>query len=114
MGSLSFINDLVYAAGGCNIFFQKPLAYFTADSEDVASANPNLVFFIFGTRREMKETDIPSLIAKRGWEGVDALEKGKIVVSLEGDLPLTHSGPSAIKNVGLLSEKLRELGVLPK
>ncbi len=62
----------------------------------------------------MKETDIPSLVAKRGWEGVDALEKGKIVVSLEGDLPVTHSGPSAIKNVGLLSEKLRELGVLPK
>jgi len=112
MGSLSFINDLVYAAGGCNIFFEKALAYFTADFGDVAAANPNLMFFIFGTRREMNELDIPSLIAKRGWEGVEALEKGKIVVSLEGDLPVTHSGPSAIKNVRLLSQKLRECGVL--
>jgi len=114
MGSLSFINDLVYAAGGCNIFFQKALAYFTADFQDVAAANPNIMFFLFGTRREMKETDIPSLIAKRGWDAVEARQKGKIVVSLEGDLPLTDSGPSGIKNVRLLSEKLREFGMLPK
>jgi iron complex transport system substrate-binding protein len=114
MGSLSFINDLVYAAGGCNIFFEKPLAYFTADSQDVAAANPNLMLFIFGTRREMKETDIPSLITNRGWKGVDAVRKGKLVVSLEGDLPLTDSGPYGIKNVRLLSEKLREFGMLPK
>ncbi len=114
MGSLSFINDLVYAAGGCNIFFEKALAYFTADSQDVAAANPNLMFFIFGTRREMKETDISSLVAKRGWEGVDAVRKGRMVVTPEGDLPLTHSGPSAIKNVRLLSQKLSEFGVLPK
>lgn len=114
MGSLSFINDLVYAAGGCNIFFEKALAYFTADSKDVAAANPNLMFFIFGTRREMREADIPSLITNRGWKGVDAVRKGKIVVSLEGDLPLTDSGPSGIKNVRLLSEKLRESGMLPE
>ena len=114
MGGLSFVNDLVYAAGGCNIFFQKALAYFTAHSKDVAAANPNLMFFIFGTRREMKETDIPSLIAKRGWEGVDAVREGRMVVTPEGDLPLTHSGPSAIRNVRILSEKLREFGMLPK
>jgi iron complex transport system substrate-binding protein len=114
MGGLSFINDLVYAAGGYNIFFEKALAYFTADFEDVAAANPSLMFFIFGTRREMKETDIPSLMTKRGWERVEALKKGRIVASLEGDLPITHSGPSAIKNVRLLSEKLREFGVLAK
>ena len=114
MGSLSFISDLLYAAGGCNIFFEKPLAYFTADFQDVAAAKPNLVFFIFGTRREMKETDIPSLITKRGWEGVDAVREGRMVVTPEGDLPLTHSGPSAINNVRILSEKLREFGMLPK
>ncbi len=114
MGSLSFINDLVYAAGGCNIFFEKALAYFTADSKDVAAANPNLMFFIFGTRREMKETDISSLITLRGWEGVDAVRRGRIVVTPEGDLPLTHSGPSAINNVRILSEKLREFGMLAK
>jgi iron complex transport system substrate-binding protein len=114
MGSLSFINDLVYAAGGYNIFFEKALAYFTADFQDVAAANPNIMFFLFGTRREMKETDIPSLIAKRGWDAVEAPQEGKIVVSLEGDLPLTDSGPSAIRNVRLLSQKLSEFGVLPK
>jgi ABC-type Fe3+-hydroxamate transport system substrate-binding protein len=114
MGSLSFINDLVYAAGGCNIFFEKALAYFTADFGDVAAANPSVIFFLFGTRREMRETDIPSLMTNRGWEGVDAVRKGNIVVSLEGDLPLTDSGPSAIDNVRLLSQKLSEFGVLAK
>lgn len=114
MGGLSFINDLFYAAGARNIFFEKPQAYFTADFEDVAAANPNLMFFILGSRREMKETDISSLITKRGWEGVEAVRKGRIVVTPEGDLPLTHSGPSAINTVRILSEKLREFGMLAK
>jgi iron complex transport system substrate-binding protein len=114
MGSLSFINDLFYAAGARNIFFDKPEAYFTADFEAVAAANPDLMFFLLGSRREMKETDIFSLITKRGWEGVEAVRKGRIVVTPEGDLPLTHSGPSAIKNVQLLSQKLTDFGALPR
>lgn len=62
----------------------------------------------------IRETDIPWLVTRRGWERVEAAEKGKIAVALEKDLPLTHSGPSAIKNIRLLSKKLREFGALPE
>lgn len=38
--------------------------------------------------------------------------RNKIVVSLEKDLPIPHSGPSFIKTIMLLSEKFRELDVI--
>jgi len=79
---------------------------------DVAAANPNFILFIFEPPLEVKEADIASLIKNRGWERVDAVEKGRIALALEKDLPLTHSGPSFINNIRLLSEKLKEFGVL--
>jgi len=114
IGGLTFINDLISAAGARNIFEEKPLTYFTANFADVAAANPDFILFVFEAHRVMREIDIPSLIRSRGWERVEAVEKDRIALTLEEDLPVTHSGPSAIKNIRLLSEKLREFGVLPK
>lgn len=114
IGGLTFINDLISAAGACNIFSETPLTYFTPNFKDVAGANPNFILLIFENHREMEETDVLSLIRSRGWERVEAVEKDKIALTLEKDLPLTHSGPSAIKNISLLSRKLREFGMLAK
>jgi len=114
IGGLTFINDIVYAAGARNIFSEKLLSYFTADFKDVAAANPNFILFILEPPLEMKETNIASLVKNRGWERVEAVEKDKIALTLEKDLPLTHSGPSFINSIRLLSEKLREFGMLAK
>jgi len=114
VGGLTFVNDLIHVAGACNIFGEEPLTYFTPDFKDVAAANPNFILFIFESHQGIKEADIPSLVRSRGWERVDAVEKGKIALTLEKDLPLTHSGPSFIRNLRLLSEKLREFGVLAR
>ncbi len=114
IGGLTFINDLISAAGAYNIFSEIPSTYFTPNLEDVADANPDFILFVYESPRMMRETDIPSLIRSRGWERVEAVEKDKIALTLEKDLPLTHSGPSAIKNIRLLSEKLREFGMLAK
>ena len=114
IGGLTFINDLVYAAGARSIFSEKLLSYFTADFKDVAAANPNFILFILEPPLEMKETNIASLVKNREWERVEAVEKDKVALTLEKDLPLTHSGPSAINNIRLLSKKLREFGMLAK
>jgi ABC-type Fe3+-hydroxamate transport system substrate-binding protein len=114
IGGLTFINDLISAAGACNIFSETALTYFTPNFEDVAAANPDFILFILEPPLEMEETDIASLIKNRRWEGVEAVGKNKIALTSEEDLPLTHSGPSAIKNIRLLSKKLREFGVLAR
>ena len=114
IGGLTFINDLISAAGACNIFSGKPVTYFTPNFKDVAAANPNFILIILEPPLEMKDTNITSLIKNRGWEEVEAVKKDKIALTSEKELPLTHSGPSAIKNVRLLSEKLKEFGLLAK
>ena len=108
-GGLTFISDLIYAAGGYNIFSEKPLAYFTADSSEVAALNPNLMIFVFEKLQEMREAEISSLINERKWNNLEAVKKGKIVTALESDLPLAHSGPSSVKTIKVLHAKFKEL-----
>lgn len=108
-GGLAFINDLLYAAGGCNVFSEKPLAYFTADPSEVAALNPHLMIFVFENLHEMRAVDVPSLIDRRRWSNLEAVKKGRIVTVLEKDLPLTHSGPSFVKTIKLLRIKFKEL-----
>ncbi|MBN2186366.1 MAG: ABC transporter substrate-binding protein [Dehalococcoidia bacterium] len=112
VGGLAFINDLISTAGGCNVFSEKPVTYFTPNFKDIAAANPDFILIVFEPPLEMKDTNIASLIKDRGWEETEAVKKDKIALTTEKDLPLTHSGPSAIKNIRLLSEKLREFGLL--
>jgi iron complex transport system substrate-binding protein len=111
-GGLTFIDDLIYAAGARNIFSETPLTYFTPDFEEVAGANPDLIIFIFENSKELEKITIPSLIADRGWEKIKGVEKNKIVVSLENELPLPHSGPSFVKTIMLLTEKFKAFDVI--
>lgn len=113
-GGLTFINDLIYAAGARNIFSEKPLTYFTPAFEDVTAANPDFILLVFETPRRIKEANLSLLVTERGWKRVKATEQGKIAMTLVKDLPLTLSGPSFVRSVRLLSEKLREFGVLAK
>lgn len=111
-GGLAFINDLIYAAGGYNVFSKKPLAFFTADFSEVVALNPDLMIFIFDNPQEMQEADILALVDKRAWSDVEAVKKGKIVRALQRNLPLTHSGPSFVKTIKLLHDKFEEFGFL--
>jgi ABC-type Fe3+-hydroxamate transport system substrate-binding protein len=113
-GGLTFIDGLVYAAGARNIFSERPLTYFTPAFEDVAAANPDFMLLVFETARRMKEVNISSLVTKRGWQNIKATKQGKIAATLVKDLPLTHAGPSFVKAIRRLSEKLNEFGVLQK
>lgn len=113
-GGLAFINDLIYVAGGYNVFSERPLAYFTAVFNEVVALNPDLMIFIFENPQEMREVDISSLLDIRAWRNVKAVKRGKIVTALQRNLPLTHSGPSFAKTVKLLHSKFKELGFFGK
>jgi ABC-type Fe3+-hydroxamate transport system substrate-binding protein len=109
-GGLAFTNDLIYSAGGCNIFSEKAQDYFKADRVEVARLNPQVIMLLFENPSEMQGIDIRSLMGDRGWSGVEAVRDGKIVTAYQGDLPLTHSGPSFIQALRLVRDKFEDLG----
>lgn len=111
-GGLTFINDLIYLAGGNNIFSERPLDYFTPDFNEVKALNPDVTIFVFENREEMEQTDILLLAEKRGWKNIKALKNGKMIITLQSDLPLTHSGPSFINTIKKLNMELKEQGLL--
>ncbi|GIV17269.1 MAG: iron ABC transporter substrate-binding protein [Armatimonadota bacterium] len=93
VGALSFIHDLVEAAGGDNIFGRDRRAYFLPDLEQVESLRPDVL--LFHTEPDYP-VNVSSLIEERGWhrwnpapyvvEGT--VQKGQNII---------HEGPSMME-----------------
>lgn len=93
VGALSFVHDLVEAAGGDNIFGRDRRAYFVPDPEQVASARPDVL--LFHTEPDYP-VDVAAVIEERGWhrwnpapyviEGT--VQKGQNII---------HEGPSMME-----------------
>ncbi|RLF09244.1 MAG: hypothetical protein DRJ98_08445, partial [Thermoprotei archaeon] len=105
-GRLTFIDDVIYTAGGSNIF-SKAVGFFKPDFDEVSREDPDLMIFLSERRMDAKEME--SLIARRGWDGIKAVREGRIWCAREKELPLTHSGPSFTRTLKILSEKFREV-----
>ena len=111
-GRLTFVDDLIYSAGGLNLF-SKAAGFFKPDFNEVSRGNPDIMIFIF-ERKADAEMGIEPLIARRGWSHIKAVKEGRILVSTEKELPLTHSGPSFTLTLKLLSEKFKELKLIDR
>ena len=93
VGALSFVHDLVEAAGGDNIFGRDRRAYFVPDLDQVASLRPDIL--LFHTEPDYP-VDVPALIEQRGWHRwnpapyvlTGAVEKGQNII---------HEGPSMME-----------------
>lgn len=93
VGALSFVHDLVEAAGGNNIFGRDRRAYFIPDLEQVAALRPDVL--LFHTEPE-HPVDVAGLIEERGWHRwnpapyvvVGTVEKGQNII---------HEGPSMME-----------------
>jgi len=105
-GRLTFIDDLIYTAGGLNIF-SKTVGFFKPDFGEVSRGDPDLIIFL--SERRMDAEEVESLIARRGWNDIKAVREGRIWCARERELPLTHSGPSFTRTLKILSEKFREV-----
>lgn len=104
-GRLTFIDDLIYTAGGLNIF-SKAVGFFKPDFDEVSRGDPDLMIFL--SERRMDAEEVKPLIARRGWSDVKAVREGRVWCARERELPLTHSGPSFTRALKILSEKFRE------
>jgi len=107
VGRLTFVDDLIYTAGGLNIF-SKAVGFFKPDFDEVSRGNPDLMIFLF-ERKVDAEAEVKSLIARRGWSNIKAVREGRIWCAREKELPLTYSGPSFTRTLKILSEKFREV-----
>lgn len=93
VGALSFIHDLVEAAGGDNIFGRDRRAYFVPDLEQVGSLRPDVL--LFHTEPDYP-VDIAALIEERSWHQwnpapyvvVGTVQKGRNII---------HEGPSIVE-----------------
>ena len=82
-------DEIIGMAGGINIFADAPMPYFEADPEVVLERNPQVV--LKDTRRtppmgygvtdpEPIKAYIDELVARPGWDALDAVQDGKVYV----------------------------------
>ena len=110
-GALSFITDYLRLAGYQNIFAQKLEAYFTPSFEEVVEKSPDAVVLVYETKRDVDQAPPEKLFRERGWANISAVRANRVLVRLEQELPLSHSGPSFINVVKRLSRELEEIGL---
>jgi iron complex transport system substrate-binding protein len=93
VGALSFIHDLVEAAGGDNIFGRDRRAYFTPDLAQVEMARPDVL--LFHTEPEY-QVDIAALIEERGWHRWNPAPY-VVAGSVQKGQNIIHEGPSMME-----------------
>jgi len=88
VGSGTFLDELVTLAGGINIAGGQP-GWFEVDAEAVVEANPEVI--IYPDWGEEQSSIVAGIMARTGWDAIDAVQKNNIVKVAEN--PLVRVGP---------------------
>lgn len=103
-GGLSFINDMIEFAGGRNVFGGDAAAYMRLDVDGVAVRHPE-IWLLFSEPEY--PVDGTALMLERGWDrampGLRLIEAG-----VEPDRNMIHDGPSMVRAVRWLAERIAE------
>ncbi|MEJ5251354.1 MAG: ABC transporter substrate-binding protein [Chthonomonadetes bacterium] len=94
VGALSFIHDLVEAAGGDNIFGRDRRAYFVPDFAEVERQRPDVL--LFHTEPDDYPVDVAALIEERGWHQWNPAPYVVIATVNKGQ-NIIHEGPSMME-----------------
>jgi len=95
----SFLDDLIYRAGGINIAHDFSQPWTTISPEAVVARNPEIIILAYPTSR-----DAPYAIAGRiGWSGLDAVRSGRVVTDLNRDT-LARPGPRLVEGLEALAD----------
>lgn len=98
-GASSFINDVIKAAGGENIFSDLPDAYPMVSEESIIAREPELILIPASTGM------MPDAVGlRKGWADIPAVKNGRIFVV--DDNVYTRPGPRVAEVVLELSERL--------
>lgn len=100
VGGFTFINDLLEAAGGENIFASQRQGYLRLDIEETAGRHPDLM--ILFTEPEYP-VDTGKLLERRGWQGLPVIES-----NVTRGINIIHDGPSMMETAAWLREQILE------
>jgi len=103
-GGLSFVSDIIHYAGGDNVYGGEARAYMTLDPADVPNRKPD-VWLLFWEPEHPVDGEV--LRRERGWDK----ELGRlrlIEATVEPEHNVIHDGPSMVRAVRWLSERLHE------
>ncbi|MCR4952738.1 MAG: cobalamin-binding protein [Treponema sp.] len=96
-GTSSFINDIITAAGGSNIFSDLTENYPLISEETIIARNPEFIFIPITSGITKKQ-----VAARNGWSQIDAVKNGRII--LIDDNVYTRSGPRVANCIKEMSE----------
>ena len=99
-GASSFINDVIKAAGGENIFSDLPDAYPMVSEESIISRQPSVILIPASTGMAAEAVGL-----RNGWADIPAVKNGKVFVV--DDNVYTRPGPRVADVVLELSELLK-------
>lgn len=99
-GPGSFANELMTIAGGENIAKDAESAYPQYDLEQLVERNPQ----VYLTSRDMPEKTPESIIARPGFENIDAVVNGNVYV-LDGNI-MSRPGPRIIEALELVARSI--------
>jgi len=101
-GALTYINDMIYTAGGLNVFSDKPLEFFRPDDEEVDRRNPELVLVNVEPGMEWLTEE-----KYREMRPAIAVNRRVVMVVESRERNLAHFGPSFIYTLEFLVELLK-------
>lgn len=99
-GGLTFVHDLIQAAGGENIFGNRRTGYLELDTKEVERLQPDIFLCFSEPEHPVQAID---LHRERGWNFA------LIQADVSPEHNLIHDGPSMMKAAQWLHQKLRNL-----
>lgn len=97
-GPGSFVDDLIFLAGGRNIAADADTSYPNISSETIIAENPVLIILVSG----MGGVGIEEVVSRPGWDTIAAVKNNAIYV-IDGDLVL-RPGPRIVEGLEILAE----------
>ncbi|MCP8307389.1 MAG: cobalamin-binding protein [archaeon] len=101
-GSTSLVNELIYMAGGNNVFADSPIQHPTTSDEQVMKADPEVIFISKGAMAESCGLTPDLIRGREGWDGISAVKNNKIFEIEESSL--TRPGPRIVDALETLAE----------
>ncbi len=92
-GALTYVDEMIYLAGGRNAFSDVLWGFRRADPADVPRLDPDLIIFHLDPWLKFDAEELD----RRGWSGVRAVRRGAVRVVREStEVNLAHHGPSTL------------------
>ncbi len=106
VGGVSYLSEMLRAAGGVNVFDEQKQPYFTASQESIVSLRPDVIFEL---EPGIKWDDLQKRQFRDDWNAepaIPAVERGRIAVSTDEFLVIP--GPRMVEAAEWFQARLRQ------